>query len=330
MMNLKLFEKICKIHNQIDLKRELRKELDKYYETVIEEDGFLYAPSENVDIMLTAHMDTVHPKKCKKIVETVRNGKKAWWSPQGIGGDDRCGVFMILEILHNTDLRPAIVFCEDEEIGGKGSMKFANWLNKKADTRELNIKYVIELDRRNANDAVFYDCGNEEFIKYITETTGYKKAEGSFSDIGNISPELDVASVNLSCGYYLEHTLEHYVVLEEMERTLATTVALLVDSVYINKFDYQEISWNYNWKGYRFGYIDETRSYYMDDEQCIVAIHNGKEIMVTYGADENEDLALLDFLVYNGDVCYDEVVYVGSKYEYESMYEHQTKEVYAI
>jgi len=313
MMNLKLFKNICKIHNQIDLKRELRKELEKYYETIIEEDGFLYAPSENIDVMLTAHMDTVHEKKCKKIIEVVRNGKKALWSPQGIGGDDRCGIFMILEILHNTCLRPAIVFCEDEEIGGRGSMKFANWLNKKADTKELNIKFIIELDRRNANDAVFYDCGNKEFKKYITEITGYKEAIGSFSDIGNISPELDVASVNLSCGYYLEHTLDHYVIPEEMERTYDATILLLTASVNVDKFDYQEDNW---WDRNYFG---RFKSFY-DDEQCIVAIHNGKEIIETYDAEDGADEALLDFLMCYDEVCYGEIVYIGSVYEYESLY----------
>lgn len=330
-MNLKSFEHICKIHNQLDLKKMLRKELEKYYTTIIEESGFLYVPSENVDIMLTAHMDTVHPKKCKKICKVKRDGKEALWSPQGIGGDDRCGVFMILEILRNTDLRPSIVFCEDEEIGGKGSIKFANWLSKKADTKELNIKYIIELDRKNDNDAVFYDCGNEEFIKYITETTGYKKAEGSFSDIGNISPELDVASVNLSCGYYKEHTLEHYVIPEEMERTYQTTILLLTESVNVDKFDYQEIRYsyglNYNYGyGYNYGYnyFGGAKAYYNDDDEIyyIVAVHNGMEVAEEYDAAVDEYDAILSFLMEHDDVCYGEIVYVGSKEEWDSYYKY--------
>jgi len=328
MMNLKLFEQICKIHNQLDLKKYLRKELEKYYSTIVEEDGFLYVPSDNVDVMLTAHMDTVHEKKCKKICRVKRDGKDALWSPQGIGGDDRCGVFMILEILHNTDLRPAIVFCEDEEIGGKGSIKFATWLSKNADTRELGIKYIIELDRRNGNDAVFYDCGNSDFIKYITDTTGYEEEIGSFSDIGNISPELDVASVNLSCGYYKEHTLDHYVIPEEMERTYQTTILLLAESVGVEKFDYQEVKWSYNYNygyGYNYGYnyLGGAKGYYDDyddDTHYIVAIHNGVEIAKEYYGSEEE--AILDFLIDNDTVCYSEIIYIGTYYEYEALYNY--------
>lgn len=317
MMNLKLFEKVCKIHNQKALKIVLEKFLEEYYPKVYNEDGFLYVPSGNVDVMLTAHMDTVHDKKCKKICEVTREKKKALWSPQGIGGDDRCGVFMIMEILRNTSLRPSIVFCEDEEIGGVGSKKFGKWIEKT--DLATNVKYIIELDRRNATDAVFYDCGNEEFIKYITTTTGYKEEVGTFSDIGNISPVLDVASVNLSCGYYKEHTLDHYVVPDEMEHTYFKTIVLLMDAKNVEKFDYQEVTYTskYGW-GYGYGYYGGSKSWYYDD-MIIAAMHNGKELLGRYyGASDMECLA--QFLVDNPDVCYNEVTYVGDAEEFEELY----------
>ena len=35
---------------------------------------------------------------------------------------------------------------------------------------------MIELDRANSKDAVFYECDNKDFTEYITSSTGYKEA----------------------------------------------------------------------------------------------------------------------------------------------------------
>lgn len=314
MMNMKMFKKICR-KTQYELKGFLKKELSKFYETIINEDGFLYVPSGNVDVMLTAHMDTVHKDRCTMIQTVRREDKEALWSPQGIGGDDRCGVYMILNILKNTDLRPSIVFCEDEESGGIGSEKFATWLEKHDEA--TNVKYVIELDRRGSNDAVFYDCGNVDFQQYIEDITGYKEAFGSFSDIGNISPVLDVASVNLSCGYYKEHTLEHYVIPTEMENTIRATIKLLEDAGNVEKFDYQEVKYtsyygsNYTTRGLYSAYYDD--SYY---QQLIVAIKNGVEVRGQYNYVSQEECVGL-FLMDNPDICYNDVIYIGTVNDYD-------------
>lgn len=313
-MNIETFKKICKVKDQMKLKGVLKQMLSKYYPEVIDEDGFLYVRSQGVDVMLTAHMDTVHKEKCKKIVELKKDGQKILWSPQGIGGDDRCGIFMITELLKTTSFRPAIVFCEDEEIGCVGANKFAKWLDKNADASELNIKYLIELDRRNGNDAVFYDCGNKNFKEYITGAIGYVEAVGSYSDICEISPALDVASVNLSCGYYKEHTLDHYVIVEEMEKTFLAVRTLLAGADRVERFKYEEIT-------YYSDYSSKYGSYYYgfddDDEYLIVAYKNGREIVGNYFG--NADYCLLSFLIDNPDVCYGEIVYTGSPYEYEEM-----------
>ena len=196
---------------------ELKEKLRKTYNAE-SYDGFLYKPG-SVPVLLVAHMDTVHHDLPKDV--TVIDGKV--WSPQGIGGDDRCGVWMITEILKVHDCH--VVFTEDEEIGCIGAKKFA-----KSDIAELlrgKINYVIELDRRNGNDAVFYDCGNDEFINYITTETEFKEASGSYSDICEIAPAVDASAVNFSCGYYKEHTRSEYVVWDEMETNIKKVCELL-------------------------------------------------------------------------------------------------------
>ena len=260
------FVKLCK-KTQKELIDILPKSLlEVGYTDIVVGDGYIYAKG-TVPVLLTAHMDTVHKVPVRDFYEHVNDkGKHVLASPQGIGGDDRCGIYMILEII--KEHKCSVLFCEDEESGGIGSRKFCKteFIN---DLEEL--KYLIELDRANGTDAVFYDCDNPEFTQFIEENTGYKEAYGSFSDISNLAPECMVAAVNLSCGYYHAHTEQEEVVVEEMLHTIETVKKLL--TVECEKFEYIEASYGYGYgKGYGYyGYSHYYgrgyNSWYDDDDK---------------------------------------------------------------
>lgn len=293
---MKNFKKICRME-QMKLKSWCEKLLVAKYgkNNVVNGDGFLYAKGNGkTPILLTAHMDTVHKEKCSEIIVTKVKGENnenmtILRSPQGIGGDDRCGVWMIFMILTKTKYRPSILFCEDEEIGGIGSSKFARTEYIK-EFEEL--KYLVELDRANVNDAVYYDCGNEDFKVYIEKTIGYEEAYGSFSDIGHLSPACDKASVNLSCGYYKQHTLDEFVVFEEMYHTYSKVKELLKQSKDAPSFDYQEDKYN-GWGmfsnlysrvykdddyDYEYGkYSSGFDSYVLDEQSMYEVVFNGED-----------------------------------------------------
>lgn len=283
MMNKKVLEFLCK-KTQKDLKRHLKKQLKAKYETVISEDGFLFAKG-TFPVLLVAHMDTVHKELPKKIV--YADGKMS--SPQGIGGDDRCGCYMIGEIIKNFDC--SVLFCEDEESGMIGAGKFVDFVkdmksseeeHDEADiknvygitSKDLQFNYIIELDRKGSEDAVFYDCDNPEFEEFITESGDWKSAWGSFSDISEVAPALGAAAVNLSCGYYNAHTTNEYIVLDELEESILKTMRLLEKTKPENKFEYIEKTYygrggwtyddyygNYNYGRDSFGQRTYGKSY---------------------------------------------------------------------
>lgn len=255
------FIKLC-MTTQKELKGRMKKTLKKFGYTPIVGDGYIFGKGD-IPILLTAHLDTVHTEVCRDFIVSTVNGKEMLSSPQGIGGDDRCGVYAIIEIL-KKGLRPYILFCEDEETGGKGSKKFirTSYLSELSE-----MKFFIELDRANANDAVFYDCGNEEFQEFILEKTGYEKSYGSFSDISVLSPDTDIASVNLSCGYYKAHTKDEMVCLDELWQTIEVVEKLLrlpMDEV--KQYDFKEESYVYSSSNYyysgRYDSYDSHGSYY--------------------------------------------------------------------
>ena len=265
------FVELCKM-TQKELIKFLPNELMKAgYTNVIVGDGYIYAKG-TVPVLLTAHMDTVHKETIKDFYEYVNEkGQHVLSSPQGIGGDDRCGIYMILDIIKKH--KCSVLFCEDEESGGIGSRKFC----KTEFIEDLSeLKYLIELDRMNGTDAVFYDCDNAEFTQFIEDNTGYKEAYGSFSDISNLAPECMVAAVNLSCGYYHAHTLGDEVVVEEMLNTIKVVKELLTAEC--EQFVYEEAKYSgyygrcYNYGygyygyGYGSGYAKGYGSKYYDDD----------------------------------------------------------------
>lgn len=164
-------------------------------------------------------------------------------SPQGIGGDDRCGVFALCKIYRLSKIKPWLLFCCDEEVGGLGAKTFCQAHQLHQLPNELdNLKFLIELDRKGKNDAVFYRCANPDFEDYITDK-GFKTAQGSFSDISVIAPELGIAAVNLSCGYYHAHTRHEFINRSHFDNIIQKVINIVsefsCDDLTI--FDYREI-----------------------------------------------------------------------------------------
>jgi hypothetical protein len=228
----------------------------KKYE-VINEDGFLYAKGD-VPVLLVAHMDTVHKELCTSV---IRVGNK-FSSPQGIGGDDRCGVFIIANLVKS--LHCSVLLLEDEEIGTVGARKFTktDYINT------LDVNFMIEFDRKGNNDAVFYSCDNEDFTNHVLDNTGYKLAQGSFTDISVLMPASKLCGVNLSCGYYNPHTTNEYVNYDEMLDTISAAKALIKAECekpfeYVAK-TYSPSTYNSNYRTYggsSYGYYPYS-SYY--------------------------------------------------------------------
>lgn len=73
-------------------------------------------------IMLVSHLDTVHEEAVREICKTADGN--ILMSPQGIGGDDRCGVYAIVTAYELADEKPWLLFTCHEEIGGIGAQCF--------------------------------------------------------------------------------------------------------------------------------------------------------------------------------------------------------------
>ena len=323
------FEKLV-VKTQEEMKQYVISRLSNLGGKVKQGDGYVYHKG-TFPVLLCAHMDTVHKELPKTLV--YANGTLS--SNEGIGGDDRCGIYMIFKILKKYDCH--VVFLEDEEIGCVGAHKFIKTKICK-NLSEKDLRYIIEFDRKGNNHAVTYDCDNPEFDKFITKEF-FKKEHGTCSDISDIAPTIGIAAVNLSCGYYNEHKLEHWVNLAEMERVIVEAMKLLERTKDLKEsFEYIESAtarWGYSYGRYGYyGYDDyyddygyNTSGYYSpsrvngksDDVNKAFTMRKWtfrfkKENIILertiYRSDGDEAAAYLTFFKANPNVCYSDIVTV--------------------
>lgn len=280
---------------QNELKNSLTAVLRSYGYAPIKRNGFVFAQGrKSSPVLLIAHLDTVHKEPVKHICYS--KDENIMMSPQGIGGDDRCGVWMVLQIIKKY--KCSVLFCEDEELGCVGAEKFI-----KSKIVPQNINYIMEFDRRGSNDAVFYDCDNEEFTAFITDG-GFIEDYGSFSDISVIAPYLGIAAVNLSCGYYNAHTQHEFIVLSEMKANINKAMKLIAQTDRDKKFEYIECKHkykNFGYIGHYYGGYDYSKKEEFEDFPNYVY----KEFM-----EVTEDIG---YITYNGDILdhYNEYYFLG-------------------
>ena len=248
--DLKLFKNLLEASPE-KLMRMLNRILCGRYSNLTYTGDYLYAIGD-IPIGLVAHVDTVFPEPPEDIYYDREKG--VMWSPQGLGADDRAGVFAILKIIQ-SGLRPTVIFTTDEEVGGLGA---AQLVKDFPECLIPELKYLIQLDRRGTNDCVFYDCYNEDFITYV-ESFGFIEAFGTFSDIAELCPAWDVVGVNLSIGYENEHTRYETLHLKPWMATIEKVKRMLKEKD-IPDFEYIEYSYSYN--GTKWGYDEKYKDWY--------------------------------------------------------------------
>lgn len=214
--------------SEFRLKLKLYKYLKQQGLNPIYKDGYLYARGD-IPILLVAHMDTVLDKPPKKFYYKEED---ILYSEYGIGGDDRCGIYAIMKILE--EYHPHVLLTEKEEEGAIGAIKAIKSLPKP------QVKYIIEIDRHGNNECVFYECGNQEFIKYI-ESFGFKTKQGTFTDISILGSIWDIGAVNLSSAYYNEHTYNEYIKFKELEILIKRIKTIIKDYQNTKYYNYQNI-----------------------------------------------------------------------------------------
>ena len=224
-------------------------------DNVIRQKAFIIARGE-IPVGLVAHADTVHSKPPKEILYDKE--LNVMWSPEGLGADDRAGIYSIIQIVQ-AGYRPHVIITTDEEYGCLGAIKCVGQYPEFPG----ELKFLIELDRRGEDDSVFYDCDNYDFEEYVNKF-GFKTNWGSMSDISVLAPAWCVAAVNFSIGYKEEHSTLERLYLTHMFFTIYKVMNILEDvktnGDEVPVFIYVEAPYNAYWTSganhYKYAYSD--------------------------------------------------------------------------
>lgn len=189
-----------------------------------DDNGNIYCLNYKNEPLLSAHTDCVGTPESGsyvKFIDIYPYGDDEIMKGIGnIGGDDKCGVFLIL--LYLLSKRPInAVFSICEEIGGLDGIKHLLPIIKDNEVFK-SIPYCIVLDRKNPGDIICNknDYGSKEFedaLAAIGKKYGYNPVVGGCSDMNTIKDYMN--GCNLSVGYFNPHSTTEFVSISALFNT---------------------------------------------------------------------------------------------------------------
>jgi len=242
-MNQELLTKVLSIptyfgeeDNMINFLEEYLKEAKLNY--TVDKLGSIYVTKGDAEQYpcFISHTDTVH--KVNERLEVYINpaghlqGRDCVdHSKLGIGGDDKCGVYLCLEMLDQLD-NVKVAFFVGEEFGMIGS--------KEADPEFFsNVDYAIQFDSPEGdtmsmtlmNKALFeIDSPFGRTVEPILKERGITKWQRHpYTDVYQLMIKFGFPCLNLAAGYHSYHTKDEYVVIDEVNNTLELAKELVND-----------------------------------------------------------------------------------------------------
>lgn len=148
----------------------------------------------------------------------------------GVGHDDKVGIYFALKFAEETNKPLTIIFTKDEEVGCIGT------LNLSYDFRDINL--AVQLDRRGASDISDYTNGVstvskqfKEICKPYLKEHNFKFTRTIYTDVGELkaSHKVNFCCVNISCGYYNEHSNQEFLKISEFNNSYNFASKLLIN-----------------------------------------------------------------------------------------------------
>ena len=172
---------------------------------------------------VAAHLDEVHQPDVRNLQEG--NGFIFATDENGIGADDKNGVWIIIQLLQQIDAMKAVLFVREEKATFEG-------YRHGSDDIDLaffdDVKYVLQCDRKGASDLVTYCtkkeirlCDDDFIPEWIRQKYGFVPVEGGITDVVHLKQRgLQIPCCNISCGYYNAHKPEEFTKVSDLQNSL--------------------------------------------------------------------------------------------------------------
>ena len=210
---------------------------EKNIDNYVDEYGNVYATKGSAEYFpcVVAHIDTVHEITDFEVIEEnySLSAIKPNGEPTGIGGDNKAGVFVCLELLDHFD-NIKVAFFVSEEVGCLGStLSDAEFFN--------NVGYALQFDAPGNNWVTYYCDGVKLFNKdsnffdkvrpiledslkdFTVDNLGYHP----YTDVSALRKLYNFSCLNYSVGYYNMHSVYEYVLINDVDNCLKTAQKLI-------------------------------------------------------------------------------------------------------
>ena len=212
-------------YDTIRMERFIRRRINALeLETQTDSYGNIYVTKGKADLYPTmvCHIDTVHEVNTNVQVFKTKDKMFAMdmhnMEQYGIGGDDKVGIYITLQLLEKFKNFKAVFF-KDEEVGCQGS-SIANFEFFNDST------IVLQCDRKGNTDIVnniggysMYDETLNKDITAILQHYGRVEVTGGMTDVQEIARNNSVQVANMSCGYYNPHSEQEYIDINDVYET---------------------------------------------------------------------------------------------------------------
>lgn len=190
----------------------------------IDKAGNIYATKGKATTFpcIAAHLDEVHQAREKgyevlfvkdEFIIGFNSGKREF---NGIGADDKNGIWICLRCLEKYDNLKCVFFVGEEQgcIGShQADMKFFD-----------DCRFVLQCDRKGNSDFINRIYGDSlcssHFLKDANlKEHGYKEENGMQTDVRTLKDRgLEISCANISCGYYYPHTPHEMTNIEDLKK----------------------------------------------------------------------------------------------------------------
>lgn len=223
------------------------------------------------NILLVAHIDTIPRinnvkrfKKKSKPLELLNVNGIIQAKDSVLGADDRAGCYAIDQLYNKYGTQCSILLTNFEETRGIGVNTFIN------DHPDLlsDYKLFIELDRMGIDEFTHYNNFLDDELEFLLIGYNFSYNVGFYSDIKDLSDHYRIQSVNLSVGYYKQHSKAEYLDFKALEYVLIPRYNELINTLEgINESYYLPISEYENYPEQE--YLDYSNSDYLSSYNTI-------------------------------------------------------------
>jgi len=224
---------------------------------------YVFIPSIDPNpMMIVAHVDTVRSKPLLPSGLAYQNGVFSTCDGDALGADDRAGVYAVLRLremcLAEGVQMPHILLTDGEESGGIGVRAcikdgvLAPWMD--------DVTLMLEFDRAGADEAVTYSGDLPPKTKEYLKSWGWRLGHGSYTDIATLITEYETPGVNLSVGYYNQHTDKETLVVRHLEGTIETAFRMLKSPFTIKEKQKEKVFTSYGYGKSGYGHLSSWDS----------------------------------------------------------------------